>query len=233
MQFLRTNSKRRPPRFRIPAVSLSCAATLFLWSAHAQNSAAPGPAHTQALPELPASPLATPPSTAAVAPSPATVNLTDGKLTVSAQNSDLTAILQQVARASGMSIEGLGKTTRVFGVYGPGNPRDVLTDLLDGSGYNFVMLGGGNGSAPAKLVLTEKPAGPPPPANASPADDEDTGDSDIDDADQEPLGPGAIPHPSPQFTDNTDPETRAQRNLERLQQMRQQMMQQQQQANPQ
>jgi hypothetical protein len=233
MQFPRTNSKRRLARFRIPSVSLYCAAVLLLCSAQAQNSAALGSTHTQALPAPPASQTATPPSTSEAAPSPATVNLADGKLTVSAQNSDLTAILQQVARTSGMSIEGLGKTTRVFGVYGPGNPRDVLTELLDGSGYNFVILGGGNGIAPAKLMLTEKPAGPPPPANASPADDEDTGDSDIDDADQEPLGPGAIPHPSPQFTDNTDPETRAQRNLERLQQMRQQMIQQQQQANPQ
>jgi len=162
---------------------------------------------------------------------PATVTLANGKLTVTAQNSDLTAILEQIARTSGMNIEGLGKSTRVFGVYGPGNPRDVLTDLLAGSGYNFVMLGGGNGSAPAKLVLTEKTAAPLPSANASSSRADDA-DNDADD--EEPLGPGAIPHPSPQLMDSTDPETRAQQNLERLQQMHERMIeQQQQQDNPQ
>jgi hypothetical protein len=131
-----------------------------------------------------------------------------------------------------MSIDGLGKSTRVFGVYGPGNPRDVLTDLLSGSGYNFAMLGGGSGNAPAKLVLMEKTSGPPSSAHhaSAPADD-DSDDIDNDAGDGEPLGPGAIPHPSPQFTDDSDSQTRADRNMRRLQQMQEQM--QEQQANPQ
>jgi hypothetical protein len=220
MQPLLANPKRSPAPFWIPAVSLWCAAALPSFTAHSQT--------------VPESPPAASVAVSEPAPEPATVTLADGRLTVTAENSDLTAILQQIARTSGMSIEGLGKSTRVFGIYGPGNPRDVLIDLLDGSGYNFVMLGGGNGRAPAKLVLTEKTASPLPSANHAPAAaDEDTDDTDSNAADEEPLGPGAIPHPSPQFTDNSDPQTRAQRNLQRLEQMQQQVEQQQQQANPQ
>lgn len=172
---------------------------------------------------------AQPPPVSAPAKSPAepaAVTLSNGKLTVKAQDSDLAAILRQIAQNSGMNIEGLGKTTRVFGDYGPGNPRDILTDLLSGSDYNFVMVGGSANSAPSKLVLSEKSGGPLPHAIAGPAAPDD---SDSDDADQEPLGPGAIPHPSPQLTDDTDTETRTQRNLQRLQQMHDQMQQQQEQ----
>lgn len=162
------------------------------------------------------------------------MTITNGELTVNAQNSDLADTLQQIARSSGMSIEGLGKSTRVFGDYGPADPRDVLTDLLAGSGYNFVMVGGSRSGTPTKLVLSEKSGSPLPRANAASAaaDDSDGADND---ADQEPLGPGAIAHPSPQMTDDTDPQTRAERNLQRLQQMRNQVMQQQQQQqeNPQ
>jgi hypothetical protein len=206
-----------------------CAIALPLATAHAQTKQPAPPARSAAQP-APAAPSAPPLTPAA----PAAVKLANGQLTVSAQNSDLTAILQQVARTSGMSIEGLGKTTRVFGVYGPGSPRDILTELLAGSDYNFVMLGGGTGSAPARLVLSEKPTGPQAPANATQAANNDIDDADSDDADQEPLGPGAIPHPSPQFIESTDPQIRAQQNLQRLQQMHEQMMQQQQQQdNPQ
>jgi hypothetical protein len=234
MQSFRASPKHRRTLSWFPALLLCWAAAPPLLTAHAQTTPAAPPAPSQAQP-APAPQPATPPPPLVAAAAPATVALANGELTVNAQNSDLRAILQQIARASGMSIDGLSKTTRVFGVYGPGNPRDVLSDLLAGSDYNFVMLGGGNGSAPAKLVLTEKSAGPRPSANAAPAADDDPGDSGSDDdADQEPLGPGAIPHPSPQFTDTTDPQTRAQQNLQRLQQMHQQMLQQQQQqANPQ
>ena len=232
MPSLRNIPKRRLRKSGIPAVLLCCAVALPLCAANAQTSAVARPAHSPALPaQTPAAPEPPPVTDAA----PARVTLANGQLTVSAQNSDLTAILRQIANVSGMSIDGLGKTTRVFGTYGPGDPRDVLTDLLAGSGYNFVMLGGGTGSAPAKLVLTERSADPPPSASVAPASADDTSAADNGDTEQEPLGPGAIPHPSPQFTDTTDPQTRAQQNLQRLQQMHDQMLQQQQQqqANPQ
>jgi hypothetical protein len=233
MRFFPAIPRHRPILMRTPVVFLGCvlgcAAALPPFAAHAQNAPASPSAHSQAQPAL-AAPAAAPTSPSQAAAAPATVTLANGKLTVAARNSDLTAILQQVASSSGMSIEGLGKSMRVFGVYGPGDPRDVLTDLLTGSGYNFAMLGSGSNGAPLRLVLTEKTAASGPAA--SPASSDDRDDADSEDADQQLLGPGAIPHPSPQFTDSTDPQARAERNLQRLQQERQQM-EQQQQANPQ
>ena len=63
-----------------------------------------------------------------------------GTLSIRAENSSLAAILHQVAGKSGMQIEGLSGDERVFGTFGPGAPRDVLADLLNGTTYNLVLL---------------------------------------------------------------------------------------------
>jgi hypothetical protein len=168
------------------------------------------------------------------APKPPQVTLDAGSLTIDANNSDLSTIIEKVAHESGMTVDGLDKSGRVFGVYGPGAPRDVLTELLSGSGYNFMLLGGANGSVPTQLVLTAQ-SSTPPSANgrraASPQDDADDSDA----AYQEPLGPGAIAHPRPQESDDIDPQARAQQRLQNLQQMHDELEQraQQQQNNPQ
>jgi hypothetical protein len=168
------------------------------------------------------------------APQPAQVTLDAGKLRIDANNSDLSTIIEKVAHQSGMTVDGLDKSGRVFGVYGPGAPRDVLTELLSGSGYNFVLLGGANGSVPSQLVLTAQSSAPQS-ANgrraAPPQDDADDSDATY----QEPLGPGAIPHPRPQESDDIDPQTRAQQRMQNLQQMHDELEQraQQQQNNPQ
>lgn len=173
-----------------------------------------------------------PSSLSSQAANPAQVTLDNGKLTVDAQNSDLSAILQDVAQKSGMSVDGLSKNTRVFGVYGPGSPRDVLSALLAGAGYNFVMVGGESGSVPRELVLTAQngDALPPPnpgrPAQPQPAAD-NAENPDSEETGQQPLGPGAIAHPSPQETDQTDPQTRMQRHLDTLRRMQEKIQQQQ------
>jgi len=163
---------------------------------------------------------------------PATVKLDHGQLTVEANNSDLDQILSRVASISGTDIEGLKQTTRVFGVYGPGNPRDVLSDLLSGMGYNFVMVGDLADGSPREVVLTQGGGPLPEPTqargNPMPPPDEEPAEEPIQ------YGPGAIQHVPP----NMQPEDNIQRqqeNLQRLEQMRQQMQQQQeqQQDNPQ
>ena len=117
-----------------------------------------------------------------------------------------------------MNIEGLDKSARVFGQYGPGSPRDVLAALLEGTGYNFVMLGGANGSVPSELVLMAQNAASPPAA--APAQNASPGETDNSDSEyQEPLGPGAIPHPPPEPSE--DPQARAQQHLQNLEHMRQ------------
>jgi hypothetical protein len=143
--------------------------------------------------------------------------LKDGVLQVAAHNSDLRQILTQVAAAGGMQIDGPVPNAKVYGTYGPANSRAVLTDLLTGLGYNFVMVGSTAAGLPGKLLLTARSNEPsatasnvsPPPASA-PASTE------------EQPGPGAIVNVPPAGPD--DPQESARRNLQRLQQMHDQQM---------
>ena len=89
---------------------------------------------------------------------PAEVTIAAGKLTIKADNSSLSQILQQISKSTGMKVEGLGQDERMFGSYGPGDPREVLLSLLDGFGYNVLMVGDDNG-APRQLSLSQRSAG--------------------------------------------------------------------------
>ena len=86
----------------------------------------------------------------------ATVTARRNLLTVTADNSSLTQILRQVATETGMQLDGLGGDERVFGSFGPGAPREVLTALLNGTGYNVVMVGDLPNGAPRELLLTHR-----------------------------------------------------------------------------
>jgi hypothetical protein len=77
-------------------------------------------------------------------------------LEIEASNSSLRQILRQVAAATGGKLEGLSQDQRVFGNYGPGPERDVLLQLLDGSGYNVLMMGGRGTDAPLEIVLSPR-----------------------------------------------------------------------------
>jgi hypothetical protein len=93
-------------------------------------------------------------------------------LHVEASNSSLEQILKDVSTATGAKLEGFSADQRVFGSYGPGTAREVLSQLLDGSGYNVVLIGDQGEGTPREIVLSSKPtgpapiAGPPQPANA-------------------------------------------------------------------
>jgi hypothetical protein len=80
-------------------------------------------------------------------------------LSIHADNSSLAAILHEFAAKSGMQVEGLGGDERVFGTFGPGVPRDVLADLLNGTAYNLVLLGDLSNGAPRELILTPSTRG--------------------------------------------------------------------------
>lgn len=120
----------------------------------------------------------------------AEVSLRDRRLTIEANNSDLAQILRDVAAKSGMAIDGLGADrteddARVFGVYGPGNPSDVLTELLAASGYNFAMVGNTPDGAPRQLLLSPRSNNPPAsaPVNPAPA---------VADREQDSQDPGSL-----------------------------------------
>ncbi len=76
----------------------------------------------------------------AVAPD---VSYRGGMLTITARNSTMADVLNAVRRVTGANIErppGSG-TERVVGNFGPGAPKDVLAQLLNGSRYDYIILG--------------------------------------------------------------------------------------------
>lgn len=98
---------------------------------------------------------------------PATIDFKNGLLSVRAKNSSLVSILTQIQQQTGLVIDGLNRDQRVYGQYGPGSISSTLSALLDGSGYDFVIVGGRRSHTAPRLILsTPGPAGaaaPPPP----------------------------------------------------------------------
>jgi hypothetical protein len=166
-------------------------------------------------------------------PQPAKVDIADGKLTVQADNSSLTAILNQVSTSAGMTVDGLNKDERIFGTYGPGEPREIISQLLDGSGYNVVMFGRTTAGTPSQVSLSPRGAALPQGAASRPVkqEDEEEEPQPTQYQDNPPPPPNPNPAPGPGApSPNGGPRT-PQQMLQELQQIRQQ--QQQQPQNPQ
>jgi hypothetical protein len=85
---------------------------------------------------------------------PAKVEFSRGNLRIDAVNSSLIQIFNQISRQTGLVVEGLNRDERIYGQYGPGSVASVLTKLLDGAGYDYVIVGGGEDRPPSKLILT-------------------------------------------------------------------------------
>lgn len=90
--------------------------------------------------------------------SPAKIEFQQGQLQIDAQNSSLIQILTKISGETGLVVEGLGHDERIYGQYGPNSVASTLTALLDGAGYNYVIIGGGNQGS-MKLLLTPRTAG--------------------------------------------------------------------------
>jgi hypothetical protein len=146
------------------------------------------------------------------------VSYRDGQLTIVAPNSTLGDILRAVRKQTSADIE-IPPTAseRVVTHIGPGPARDVVAELLNGSKFNYVLLGSpSDASLLTRVVLVAKsgsdnqsPSGAPqanlpgnmapPPADASadapdadPAAEENPDDSNADqnaaaDAEQQPA----------------------------------------------
>jgi hypothetical protein len=85
-------------------------------------------------------------------------------LTIVAANSTLGDILKAVRKQTGAEIEVPVATDRVVTHLGPGPAREVMAELLNGSRFNYVLLGSPeNGSALTRVVLVAKAT--PEPAN--------------------------------------------------------------------
>lgn len=154
---------------------------------------------------------------------PASVVLDSRGLRIDASNSSLQAILKEVSTETGVKVEGLSGDERIYGVYGPGRPRDVLTQLLNGSAYNVLMIGDQGQGSPRELVLTARQTGPAQPTarqNANP---------DEDDAEEPPavVEPPAQPNPQqpirPPGAPNGGPPRTPQQIMQEMQQRQQQV----------
>jgi hypothetical protein len=111
---------------------------------------------TTSVPEkAPESPSLTPEQRPALPP---LVIFAGGKLTVTAKNSTLADILRAVASKTGAVIDvPEGAEERVVTQLGPAPARDVMAALLNGSHYNYVMVGTETDSeAVAHIILTAK-----------------------------------------------------------------------------
>jgi hypothetical protein len=127
---------------------------------HKSHKTGPGPSTPAVLPPLPSGPLSQMPMDQ-IPPTPAKVTFQNGLLTISAQNSTLAEILRDVRKLTGASIEfpsgSNGANEHVVTHLGPAAPRDVLVGLLNGSSFNYVMLGSNaDPTAVASVILTPK-----------------------------------------------------------------------------
>lgn len=124
-------------------------------------------------------------------PSAATVEWNSKGLQINASNSSLQQILKDVATATGAKVSGLGADQRVFGSYGPGPARDVLSELLVGSGYNVLMVGEQGQGTPREIVLSKQASGPSQrQTNSQSQSNDDSGaNTDVEEQPQPPPPP--------------------------------------------
>jgi hypothetical protein len=193
--------------------------------AHTHHKKAP------AIAEVPPTP-PPPPTLEQQPPTAPQVSYRNGQLTIDAANSTLSSILRaiQVQTGASMDVPSAAGSERVAMRLGPGQPREVLHTLLNGSKFDYMILGvAGNPGAIQKVILTPKQAvgattqasNNPQPA---PSDDQDEGTPVADtggeseypgpSTEQPPMPPGAMRRPmgapgGQQFQQNNNPQQSA------------------------
>jgi hypothetical protein len=205
-----------------------------------------------------------PPTLEQMPPTAPRVSYQNGQLSINAHNSTLSQVLHSVQQQTGATIDVPGGATgeRVVADLGPGRPRDVLASLLNGSHFNYVILGvPGDTGGVQRVILTARQntvttaqvnnAAPqqPPPAPAdddNPPEEDQTAtypDSDVQQGSAMVPGqrgngqvdqPGDATDPNQQVTDPNQPNQvkTPEQLLQELQRMQQQQQQYQQQLNP-
>jgi hypothetical protein len=98
-----------------------------------------------------------------MSPTPPHVTYQSGLLTIDAKNSTLSQVLHSVQAQTGASVEmpSSAANERVMMQLGPGRPRDVLNTLLNGSKFNYIILGmTENPGGVQKVILTTRQSTP-------------------------------------------------------------------------
>ncbi len=92
-----------------------------------------------------------------IAPVPPQVSYQNSQLTIIAPNSTLGDILRAVRKQTGAEIEIPVAPERVVTHLGPGPAREVVAELLNGSRFNYVLMGSSTNDATlTKVVLVTK-----------------------------------------------------------------------------
>jgi hypothetical protein len=104
-----------------------------------------------------------------MSPVPPQVSYQNSQLTIVAANSTLGDILRAVRKQTGAEIEIPAATERVVTHLGPGPAREVMAELLNGSRFNYVILGSpGDNTVLTRVVLVAK-SGPDNAGVSAPA----------------------------------------------------------------
>jgi hypothetical protein len=124
----------------------------------------------------------------AIAPVPPEVSFQSGQLTIVAPNSTLSDILKAVHKQTGAEIEIPSANDRVVTRLGPGPALDVMAELLNGSRFNYVLLGSPEDpNQLTKVVLVAK-SGPEVVPGAAPQPQQQPAQARV-----QPPNPAAVP----------------------------------------
>lgn len=166
-------------------------------------------------------------------------------LSIAATNSSLGQILHDVSTATGLKVEGLASSRggqndqhgdqRIYGSFGPASERDVLSQLLEGSGYNVIMVGDQGEGMPRELLLTAQASGAKGAEAANAGQPNQPSEEDVpEEPEPPPPDPQPEQHPPPPNGQPGQPPQGGrtpQQLLQEMQQRQQQIQQQQQQGN--
>ncbi len=96
-----------------------------------------------------------PPTLEQQPPEPPQVTYRDGQLTITSTNATLAQVLRLVQTQTGATIDvpSGGGSERVVATLGPGKPQNVLASLLNGSKFNYVILGVPNNPGAVQRVI--------------------------------------------------------------------------------
>jgi hypothetical protein len=177
---------------------------------------------------------------------PPQVSFQNNQLTIVAPNSTLADILRAVRKQTGAEIEVPAAPERVVTHLGPGPAREVMAELLNGSRFNYVLLGSAADDAVLTRVVlvtkkqealaatnppgTEPAPGAPQAAIAGqPPQEADQNDPDGEETADENAEPAAETQPAPQ---DQQPPISPQQRMQEMQQRQMQLQQMQQPGQP-
>src|SRR5580704_18292276 len=134
---------------------LGSVSSLYADSTHSQHKTKK-PVQLPPLPSGPTGPVPQIPLDA-IAPVPPQVSFQGGRLSIVAPNSTLGDILRAVRKQTGAEIEIPSAPERVVTHLGPGPAREVMAELLNGSRFNYVLLGSpADNNVLTRVVLVAK-----------------------------------------------------------------------------